>query len=448
LRRILRKAGIELKRPNVLFLIADDHRHDAVRALGDQTVHTPVLDSLAQRGTVYRSVHTMGGYNSAVCSPSRASLLTGRQVFQSLTWPNQDALVADAVTLPQWFRENGWYTFETGKWHHDHASFQRSFCTARDIFFGGMHDHLGVPVSDYNAQGQYPREAQRVTDVFSTELFANAAIDFIKDYDREQPFFMYVAFTAPHDPRTPPTEYAALYDPERIPLPPNFAPEHPFDNGALRTRDEKLAGFPRTEAEIRRHLADYYGMISHLDAQIGRILAALASRNLLDDTIIVYTADHGLALGQHGLLGKQNVYEHSIRIPCLLAGPGIAQGEEIPDLMYQMDIYPSLCMYAGIPVPPSLDARAVTGQNQGRETVCAVYYDMQSAIKTAEWKWIRYNISAFHGKGTERVQLFNLREDPWETHDLSSDPSFAELQRDLAGQLQKWERSVQRPTQL
>ncbi|MCY0870323.1 MAG: sulfatase-like hydrolase/transferase, partial [Firmicutes bacterium] len=124
-----------------------------MRALGDASVHTPVLDGLAQRGTVYRNVHTMGGYNAAVCSPSRASLLTGRQVFRSLTWPHQDALVPDAVTLPQWFREHGWHTFETGKWHHDHASFQRSFCAASAIYFGGMYHHVGVPVFDYDAKG-------------------------------------------------------------------------------------------------------------------------------------------------------------------------------------------------------------------------------------------------------------------------------------------------------
>ncbi len=435
-----------LKRPNILFLIADDHRHDAVHALGDATVQTPVLDALAKRATTYLNVHTMGGYNAAVCSPSRASLLTGRQVFRSLTWPNQDALLSDATTLPQWFRANGWHTFETGKWHHDHASFQRSFCDAAAIYFGGMYHHVGVPVFDYAPDGRYPDDARRVTDVFSTELFANAAIEFIEKYDRDEPFFLYAAFTAPHDPRTPPPEYAQLYDPEQVPLPPNFAPEHPFDNGALRTRDEKLAGFPRTAAEVRQHIADYYGMISHLDAQVGRILAALDHRGVLADTIVVYTADHGLAVGQHGLLGKQNVYDHSIRIPALVAGPGVAPGAQIEDLMYQMDLFPTLCRYAGIELPPGLDARAVTEPGEGRDTLCAVYYDMQSAIKTAKWKWIRYNVSAFNGKGTQRVQLFNLREDPWETRDLSSDSSFAQLQRDLAGQLQEWEHSVQRPT--
>src|SRR5690606_5730181 len=106
-----------------------------------------------------------------------------------------------------------------------------------------------------------------------------------------------------------PPEWRALYDAERLPLPPNFLPEHPFDNGELHTRDEKLAAWPRDAADIRRHLAEYYGMISHQDAQIGRVLECLERRGLRANTIVVYVSDHGLGLGQHGLMGKQNVYE-------------------------------------------------------------------------------------------------------------------------------------------
>src|SRR5690606_10210507 len=123
--------------------------------------------------------------------------------------------------------------------------------------------------------GKYPKSAQQTSDVFSSELFAGAAIDFLKAYRSEKPFFLYVALTAPHDPRTPPDEFRALYDPERLSLPENFLAEHPFDNGELQIRDEKLAPWPRTPEVIRQHLADYYGMISHLDAQVGRILEAL-----------------------------------------------------------------------------------------------------------------------------------------------------------------------------
>src|SRR5439155_24083768 len=117
-----------------------------------------------------------------------------------------------------------------------------------------------------------------------------------------------------------------------VALPPNFLPEHPFDNGELRVRDELLAGFPRTPDEVRRHIADYYGMISHQDAWMGRVLAAAP-----DNTIVVYTADHGLALGQHGLMGKQSLYDHSIRVPLIVSGPGLPSGRRVDALTCHAD---------------------------------------------------------------------------------------------------------------
>src|SRR5262249_22785817 len=132
-----------------------------------------------------------------------------------------------------------------------------------------------------------------VVEHHATELFADAAVDFLKQYNDANPFLMYVAFTSPHDPRTPPKEFLDRYPPENIALPPNFAPEHSCDNGTLRGRDEELAPFPRPPAVVQRHIAEYYGMITHLDAQIGRILQALEETGRAENTIVVYTADHG-----------------------------------------------------------------------------------------------------------------------------------------------------------
>jgi arylsulfatase A-like enzyme len=336
-----------------------------------------------------------------------------------------------------------------GKWHNDAASFRRSFAGGARIFMGGMSDHYRVPVHDFDPTGEYPPSARYVADggaTHSTELFGQAAVDFLRGYDRREPFFLYLAFTAPHDPRTPPPEYAALYPPEAMPLPPNFLPEHPFDNGDLRVRDEALAPWPRTPQAVRQHTADYYGMITHLDAWIGNILAALDETGRAEDTIVVYTADHGLAVGQHGLFGKQNLYEHSARIPCLLRGPGLPSGRRLDALTYTPDLYPTLCQLAQVPAPQTVETQSLVpllagGATAVRESVCAVYKDVQRMVSDGRWKLIRYHRS--HERpdaGTDRTQLFDLAEDPWETHDLAADPNHAGHLTRLTSALSTWQR--------
>ncbi|GAI83201.1 unnamed protein product, partial [marine sediment metagenome] len=177
--------------------------------------------------------------------------------------------------------------------------------------FGGMSNHLKVPVYDFDPSGEYPKEKQYTGEKFSSEMFADEAIKFLENDTGDDPFFMYVSFTAPHDPRMAPKEYEEIYPRERIFIPENFMPEHPFDNGEMKIRDEKLAPWPRTEKIVRDHIGAYYAMITHTDAQIGRLVDALEKNGKAENTIIIFAGDNGLAVGQHGLLGKQNLYEHS-----------------------------------------------------------------------------------------------------------------------------------------
>ena len=143
---------------------------------------------------------------------------------------------------------------------------------------------------------------------------------------KDRPFFAYVGFAGPHDPRVAAREWLELYERDRIPLPRNYEPFHPFDNGEMTNRDEKLAPWPRTEEVVREHLHDYYACISSIDANIGRILDKLDAIGERDRTIVVFSSDHGLAIGSHGLFGKQNLYEHSMKSPLVFAGPGIPEG--------------------------------------------------------------------------------------------------------------------------
>lgn len=439
-------------RPNVIFIIADDHRYDAIGAAGDPTVQTPVLDAIARAGTILTSTHIHGGVDGAVCVPCRACVNAGTHIFQATKsqtigdHANTNVIRNAEATMPAWFRSHGYQTHAIGKWHNDAASFTAGFRGGDAIFFGGMSEHTQVPVFDYNPDGHYPGSARRIEARFSTELFTDAAVDFLERYQEEEPFFLYLAYTSPHDPRTAPEPYASMYDPERIPLPPSYMEEHPFDNGELVIRDEELAAYPRQAEEVRQHIADYYAMITHMDEAIGRVLKALAVSGRADDTLIVYTADHGLAVGRHALLGKQNVYDHSIRVPWLIRGPGVPAARRVDALVYQYDIFPTLCELAGIGAPPDIEGKSMSAlikgeTDKGRETVYALYKDIQRMVKDDRWKLILYRRSALTGQGTDCEQLFDLLHDPWEMHDLSGDPpsqvQAEKLKRDLADWMER-----------
>ncbi|MNI21997.1 Arylsulfatase [compost metagenome] len=215
-------------------------------------------------------------------------------------------------------------------------------------------------------------------------------------------------------------------------------------------RDEKLAAYPRKEAEVRQHIADYYAMISHMDHHIGKVMQALIASGKEDNTIIVYTADQGLAVGQHALLGKQNLYDHSMRVPWLIQGPGIPADQRINELVYQFDIFPTLCDFAGIEAPPNIEGKSMNAlirgeTSQGRESIYSLYKDIQRMVKDDRWKMIRYRRSALTGQGTDYVQLFDLLNDPWEINNLVSDSRYSHQLDKLKLDMASWMKHVRDP---
>ncbi|MBI2925819.1 MAG: sulfatase-like hydrolase/transferase [Verrucomicrobia bacterium] len=409
--------------PNVLFLFSDDQRFDTIHALGNREIQTPNLDRLARRGFAFTHTFCMGAQQGAVCVPSRAMLMTGRSLFRATTTPTGGAIPPALPLWPEVMRRAGYDTIGIGKWHNDRASYARAFAAGGPVFVGGMSDHAKMAVHDFDPTGNYAKENERTATTFSSELFADAAVDFLRQRRRDKPFFLYVAFTAPHDPRTPPKEFADLYPPEKITLPKNFLPEHPFDNGELKVRDEALLPWPRTPDAVRREIAAYYGMITHLDAQIGRVLQALEDSGQADNTIIIFAADNGLAVGRHGLLGKQSLYDHSVRVPLILAGPGVPKGKRSDALCYLFDLFPTVCDLAGVRAPEGLEGRSLApilrGQRKRvRSEIFGAYRDVQRMVRDERWKLIHY-------PKIDRWQLFDLRRDPEEIHDHSDDPTEA-----------------------
>jgi len=417
-------------RPNILFLFADDQRADTIAAHGNTHIDTPNIDSLVARGFSFRRNYTFGSNNGAVCVPSRAMLMTGK------SWFRIDApTMGGGQLIPEVLGEQGYQTFATGKWHNGEASCERGFQQARNIMFGGMCDHTKVPVRSRNSDGTWT--AAETAPKFSSELFADTAIDFLKNHDSSRPFFCYVAFTAPHDPRQPPEEFHQRYEQRLPPLPRNFAAQFPFDNGNVTGRDEVLAAWPRTESVIRSQLAEYYGLLSHMDQQFGRILAALEESGHLHDTIVVYAADNGLALGSHGLVGKQNVFEHSMRTPLVIAGPGIPRGQSSFAFTYLLDLFPTLCDVTGIAPPEGLEGHSLrplwTGEREEvRDSLFLPYLAVQRAVRDRRWKLITY-------PKLNHWQLFDLERDPDEMTNVADDPVHAPQIDRLKALMARWQ---------
>ncbi|MHC4565574.1 MAG: sulfatase-like hydrolase/transferase [Planctomycetota bacterium] len=420
------------KRPNILFLLADDQRADTIGAYGNDNIKTPNLDRLVAGGFSFRRNYCLGSSGGAVCVPSRAMIHSGRSYF------NVDSRMKGVKIMPELLRENGYTTFGTGKWHNKEESFLRGFETGKAIFFGGMADHTKVPVVDLSPAGKLVNE--RTGEKFSSELFTSAAIEFLENYDRDKPFFAYVAFTAPHDPRNPPLKYRKMYYRKRPPLPANFKPQHPFDNGHMVGRDENLAPWPRTEGVVRDQLAEYYGLITHMDEHIGRVLKTLKKSKHADNTIVIYAADHGLAVGSHGLMGKQSIYEHSMGCPLIFAGPGVPQGGSTQAFSYLLDIFPTVCSLTGIQAPAGVEGRNLRPIWQGktskvRDHVFLSFRKVQRSVRDDRWKLIRY-------PQIDYTQLFDLRSDPHELNNLADHPAQADRVREMLRLLEKSQREV------
>ena len=378
------------KKPNFIFLFADDQRADTIGAHGNPHIQTPNLDKLAGAGFSFHRNYCAGSFSGAVCVASRAMLMTGRH-WMRIGAKNVARDWADHPLLPSTLATTaGYQTFIVGKWHNGSATLNRAFNSGRSVYMGGMADHTSFVVQDYT---DGILSAKRDAGGFSSEVFANDAIDYIENATTDQPFFLYVAFMAPHDPRNPPEKYRQIYYDKRPPLPENFLPQHPFKNAPQATmgRDEGLAPWPRTKEVISDQLCEYYGLVTHLDTQVGRIMKALEGTPHADNTYIIYTADHGLAMGSHGLLGKQNIYEQSMACPLIIHGPGIPGGQSTNAFTYVHDLYATVCALADVEKPDGVDAKNLAPLWQGkadsiRSSLFLPFQDNQRAINDGRHK--------------------------------------------------------------
>jgi arylsulfatase A-like enzyme len=353
------------------------------------------------------------------------------------------------------FSQAGYETFYTGKWHNDGWPWQRGFTTGAYICRGGPGGggQARPTVTDFG--GGKPRQIER----FSTTLFTDAAVQFL-DGPRpgDKPFLMFVSYTTPHDPWTPPGEYAVTYEPARIALPPNFMPR-PMDSSRVfkwftdwhgtNLRDEKLMPFPRTPDGVRDVRSRYYGTITHMDNEIGGILDALDRNQLTENTLVIFIADQGISLGAHGFSGKQTMYEEGIRLPMIVRYPKLRRGgPKNSNLVSLMDIFPTICEAAGIEVPDSVEGKSLLGLyrgkgNSNRDRVFAAFVSPRRhrldvrCIRTERYKLI-------HHLTTNEVELYDLQKDPYELENLAGRQEYSPLREELAAGLLAWRARVEK----
>ncbi len=383
---------------NVLFIFTDDQRFNTIHALNNEHIITPNLDRLAQRSFVFNNAFCFGGNSGAVCIPARNQTMSGQTWFRfggsSYADPN-------GPTFPKSMNAAGYETFYREK--------------------SGSANLPGIRLQFEHREDIHMVNALRTGR--PALGIVNDSIDFISNTrDQNRPFFMYLGFPCPHDPRWSLEHFRNMYNREELPIPDNFLPYHPYDIGDMTIRDECLEAWPRTEEAIRTHLYDYYSLITSMDYDIGRLLDCLDEQGLTDNTLIIFSSDQGLAMGSHGLMGKQNIYDGTMKVPMLFAGPGISPGQS-DALVYIHDIFPAVCDMVGTDIPTGIDGISlksiIDGTSQKvRDHLMLAYKETQRSVRDDRWKLICF-------PQINVIRFYDLLNDPHEMNDLSDDPAYS-----------------------
>lgn len=418
--------------PNFLFVIVDDQSPFDFQFYNPRSVlESPNIDRLAAEGMVFESARHMGSYSGAVCRPSRHMVMSGRTLWHlpARNEKHRDPNLPDSLelyTMGAVFNRAGYSTMRTCKIGNSYPDANSQFTVVHDATKRGGTEETG------------------------SAWHAKQVLNYLQDRENNQetdPFFIYFGFSHPHDVRDGTPELLAKYGavnhtdtstvppahPDQPPLPVNYLPEHPFFHGHPNLRDEvNVSGVwrNRDERTVRNEVGREFACSENIDIQLGKVLKKLEEMGELDNTYIVYTSDHGIAIGRHGLMGKQNLYEHTWRVPFIVKGPGINAGEYVQGNIYLSDILPTLCDLAGIEIPESVQGKSFEPVLKGekasvRDVMYGVYCGGTKpgmrCVKKNEWKLIKYDVM----DGTVReTQLFNLAENPHEflpEHNRSDD---------------------------
>jgi len=431
--------GNDNKPPNFLFVLVDDQAPFDLQIYDpDSPLESPNINALAKDGMVFESARHMGSWSGAVCSPSRHMIMSGRTLwdlpgnrrnFQNPACP--DSL--ELQTIGAVFNRAGYSTMRTCKTGNSYKAANQQFTIVHEAGKRGGTEESG------------------------SAWHAKHVLNFLNNREKKQetdPFFIYFGFSHPHDTRDGTPELLSKYGavnhtdtsalppahPNQPPLQDNWLPAHPFFHGHPTLRDEeRVSGVwkNRDEQTVRNELGREYACVENIDIQLGKVLKKLEETGELENTYIIYTSDHGIAIGRHGLMGKQNLYEHTWRVPFIVKGPGIKPGKRVEGNIYLLDILPTLCDLAGIEIPKTVNGLSFKPVLMGqKESIRDVMYGAycggskpgMRCVKKGNWKLIKYDLM---DGSIRETQLFNLAANPNEY--LPEHHQAGELETNLAG---------------
>ena len=467
------------KRPNILFVLVDDQSPFDLKVYNPvSTLDSPVIDRLAAEGMVLDGAYHMGSWSGAVCTPSRHMIMSGRTVWHlpRRSSKKRTAAASDSLapvdlaehTMAAVFNRAGYDTMRTCKNGNSYAAANEKFTVSRTATKRGGTEETG------------------------SAWHANQVLDYLRERQSNVPFLIYLGFSHPHDTRDGTQELLSKYgavnhkdrnslppsDPRQPPLPINYLPGHPFHHGHPRLRDEvNVSGVweKRDPQTIRNELGREFACDENIDTQIGRVLAELEAMGELKNTYVIYTSDHGMAIGRHGLQGKQNLYQHTWRVPLIVKGPGISPGTRAEGNVYLLDVLSTLCDLAGVTAPETNEGTSfrsvLNGTNKKiRDVLYGVYCGGTKpgmrCVKQGDWKLIKYDVM---DGDVRETQLFDLAENPHEflsehheaavtsltgtvplahQKNLADDPRYAAKRRELETLLLSEQRRLDDPYRL
>lgn len=458
-----------VRRPNVLFLMADDMRAELGCYHSRFGTHTPHLDALAQAGVRFDRNYCQ----FPLCNPSRSSILTGHYPTQTGVLGNRGLsyrkLHPDWTSLPQLFRQNGYVTFATGKILHAGYDDPEAWTEGGSATVEDRSDGGGRILKEPRAEGPPPPpgikaplpEDNRQASVSDRLVMlegdgehhpdyqtATEAIEYLRRHkDQEQPFFLACGVRKPHTPICAPQKFFDLYDPKKIELPPDFAPwptvPPGFPSAAIRKRNADLfIGRPAGEQEAKDVIRAYLAAISWSDWNLGRVIAELDRLGLRDNTIVVFIVDHGYQLGEKGKWSKAgSLFEEGTRVPLIISAPGAkGNGRSCPRIVQSVNLYATLAELCGLQLPTGVEsvslAPLVNDPDAAWDRPAFSVWSEDgktlhgTAVRTADWRYAEFGPNAEHG-----AMLFDMHADPQQLKNLADEGRYADVRRQHAALL-------------
>lgn len=431
--------------PNILVILSDQHAPMYSGPYGHPIVQTPNMDRLAREGSVFENAYC----NSPICVPSRMTLMSGLHLHHSGIWDNGVPLPSDTVTWAHYARAAGYDAVLAGKMHFRGLDQLHGFRAqlAYDINAQNLPkipNWAAPPPVRETPWLEIRAEAGSSKEIVADDAVAEAALQYLRDPARKaQPWALVAGFVAPHPPFVVPQRYMDIYLPDEMDLPDvpvgHMADLHPAYQRILQWRGLVEGGI--SEANIRRARSVYYGLVTYLDDKIGQLIAALEETGQYDNTVIIYLSDHGEMLGEHGLWYKCNFYEQSVRIPLIIAGPGLPQNQRIPQVASTVDVTATLLDLLNADVFSPLDGESLLPLLRGEadgwkdEAISEFYADGS----TRPWAMLRQGRYKYVYSHNDPPELYDLEDDPGEFRNLAADPAHQPvLERMTNSLLSRW----------